>query len=367
MQGAIAPDGRLIMLGRYLNIWNAVPADSVRRPDLIVNGYDFRGGDGGAVVLAGGRTYVLMYNANKVVGFNQVPGGPGRQPDFTIGAPDAGTNTLLTDFITTNPVPASDGLRLFISSDFDRRLLVWTNVPNASAAKPNIVYDLSFAPWDNELFRTTLVLAGGRYVVAWRRLPLDAEFPDLAYLNRIGNVQFQDIRGVALDEKHFYLADQTAGRVHVWSGLPDAAANPQFSLSVDKPSRLSSDGTWLAVTSTENHRVTVYEVAKLSASAQGTVVGGPGVFNLPQGAAVFNSGLYVANTNFNGLYAWLSISDALAGRPSTIILGTNHGAAGAPAIGAATLFWPGAPSFDGSYLWLGEFKFSQRMLRFAVH
>ena len=28
-------------------------------------------------------------------------------------------------------------------------------------------------------------------------------------------------------------------------------------------------------------------------------------------------------------------------------------------------FWPGAIAFDGTYLWVGEFKFSGRLLRFS--
>jgi len=34
-------------------------------------------------------------------------------------------------------------------------------------------------------------------------------------------------------------------------------------------------------------------------------------------------------------------------------------------IGIDKLFWPGAVSFDGNYLWVGEFKFSGRILRFS--
>lgn len=37
-----------------------------------------------------------------------------------------------------------------------------------------------------------------------------------------------------------------------------------------------------------------------------------------------------------------------------------------PRTGQSTFFWPGVPAFDGSYLWLGEYKFSNRLLRFTV-
>jgi hypothetical protein len=48
-----------------------------------------------------------------------------------------------------------------------------------------------------------------------------------------------------------------------------------------------------------------------------------------------------------------------------VILG-DPANAGRPETGRSTLFWPGAPVFDGSYLWLGEFKFSNRLLRFSI-
>jgi len=366
MQGDVTADGKLVMLGRYLNIWAGVPADSTVRPQLIVNGYNFRGGDGGGVVFAGGRTYIVMYNANMVVAYQGIPTRADQRPDFAIGSPDPNTNTLLTNYVVTNPVPATDGKSLFVSSDFDRRLLVWTSIPDASGARPDLVYDLKFSPWDNEVSSTKLALAGGQLVAVWSRLPLNAELPDLVYRDQIGSVRFRDLRGVALDDRYFYLADEPANVVYVWRGLPSAGAEPAFTLSVNGPSRLSSDGTYLAVTQTFDHAVRVFRVAELSANAAGSRVGGVGVFNLPQGATVAAGALFVANTSFNGLHVWRNAEDAMASRPAGAILGTNAGPGKAPQIGDATLFWPGGAAFDGSYLWLGEFKFSQRLLRFGV-
>ena len=36
-----------------------------------------------------------------------------------------------------------------------------------------------------------------------------------------------------------------------------------------------------------------------------------------------------------------------------------------PRTGKASLFWPACAAYDGTYLWLGEFKFSERLLRFS--
>ena len=39
----------------------------------------------------------------------------------------------------TQPVIATDGQSLFVSSDFDRKMFVWRNLPDANAAKPDLV------------------------------------------------------------------------------------------------------------------------------------------------------------------------------------------------------------------------------------
>jgi len=287
------------------------------------------------------------------------------RPDFTVGSPSLDVNTLTTSFFITNPVPATDGSRLYVSSDFDRTLSVWNRLPDESAARPDWRYTLPFAPWDNALSGGTLLLAGQRQIMGWKTAPRAGELPDLNYRDRIGSVVFQEIRGVALDGTYFYVADTIAGKVYGWRGLPAPEAAPAFTLDVPRVTRLSSDGTWLAATQTDGQTVTVFEVARLAARATGVVIGGNGRFNLPQGARVSGGRLFVASTNFNQVHAWRRVEDAIAGRAADVILGDPNPAA-APRTTERTFFWPGVPVFDGSYLWVGEFKFSGRLLRFSV-
>lgn len=54
-----------------------------------------------------------------------------------------------------------------------------------------------------------------------------------------------------------------------------------------------------------------------------------------------------------------------AARPPDAVLGATDLRPRGPAIGQDTLFWPGAVAYDGSRLWVGEFKFSNRVLRFT--
>ena len=389
------PDGKLLVLGSQLYIWNSFPEDENDAPDLVVGkegprgqgypdlfvgeegpegqGYHFEAGDGSGLAIVGDKLYLSLSNGNKIVSFNTLPTRSDELPDFAVGSPDINTNTLGTNFIISNPVPISDGKSLFVSSDFDRKLYIWKNLPDESGAKPDIVYTLPEAPWDNVLFGQTLVLAGKRTIYVWKKLPLAGEMPDLIFNNCIGNVNFQNLYGVALDDKYFYLADNEANRIYVWEGIPTQNSNPKFSLTTDGPCRLSSDGKYLVVTATlsgSGGSIKIYPLRGLSSNSQPMIIGGPGKFNLPQGAIVSHGHLFVGDTGFNRVLIWNKIEDALAGKDADIILGAEKLRAKSderrrPEIGMDKLFWPAVPVFDGSYLWVGEFKFSERLLRFS--
>jgi hypothetical protein len=365
MTGDFAEDGTLVMLGSTLHTWPSCPRGSAERPVLSVSGYRFPGGDGAAVAIAGNKVYVSLYNGNKVVVYNELPRDPSKAPDYAIGSPDIHTNTLDTHYVVTNGVPATDGKSLFVSSDFDQKLYVWNHLPDQSGAHPDIVYSLPAAPWDNELFGNTLVLAGKDTVFVWDGLPIDGRLPDRVFMGGIGGVHFSDLRGVALDATYLYLADAEQNNVFVWKGIPQEQDPPVFSIGVQAPLRLSSDGKYLVVVLAD-HKILLYEVAKLSADARPAVVlGGPGVFNLPQTAIAAKGALFVADTGFHRVFIWKDIGTAVAKKPADVVLG--RGGPGVPPLPKKDSFFnPSGMAFDGSYLWLAEQKFSFRILRFSV-
>lgn len=373
MQGSFAPGDKLVLLGSKLHIWNSFPTGSTDLPDLSVgetgsggSSYRFNGGDGSGAVYAGGKLYISLSNGNKIVGFDSLPTESSASPNFAVGAPDINTNTLETKYFITNPVPVSDGTSLFVSSDFDQKLYVWKNLPDESGAWPDIVYSLPFAPWDSVLFENTLILAGGETVCIWETLPREGELPDRWFRGSIGNVSLQ-AQGVALDNQYFYLADRNANKIHIWDGIPDNDTDPRFSIDIEMPTRLSSDGTYLVVAATEasfGERIKFYRIDQLSSSAQPTLLTGIGV-NLPQAALAVDGHLFIGDTGFNRVLVWNNISDAVNGNAPEVALGEEDFDDIAPEIGVDKLFWPAAISFDGDYLWVGEFKFSGKILRFS--
>jgi len=172
------------------------------------------------------------------------------------------------------------------------------------------------------------------------------------------------LRGAALDDTYFYLADEAAGKVWVWEGLPLEGENPSFSISMKGPGRLSSNGKYLAVTGLNDHRVYLFKTEDLSSASKPASVGGQGTFNLPQNAILAGESLLIADTGFNRVHLWKDAASAIKGKKADVVLGNTGPTNAPPRIGRDSLFWPAGLAFDGSRLWICEFKFSGRVLRF---
>jgi hypothetical protein len=366
LKGTLAPDGKLILAGlSSLYIWKRFPRTADDEPDVTLRPDAYRNGDGPDTVCAGGRLYACNYNGNNILVWNRLPTRGEEQPDYAIGSDNPRQSTWQERGFITNPVPATDGKSLFISSDFDRKLLVWRQLPDESGARADVEYSLPEPPWDNALHGQTLALAGKRTIYVWKKLPLHGELPDLTLSGRIGSVELQEVKGVALDDHYFYLSDRQAQAVYVWEGIPQSDSEPKFTLKRRSPGRLSSDGQYLAVAPFEGAEIELYRVDDLGPTATPIRLGGPGRFNLPGSCLVAKGHLFVADTCFNRVHVWHRIGDALAGHRPDALLGKKNDSDRAPEIGRDKLFWPATLAFDGSYLWVGEFKFSTRVLRFS--
>lgn len=331
-------------------------------------GYYFEWGDGGAIAIAGEKVYVSMPNGHRIVVFDSVPTRADQVPDFSIGSPDIYINPLAENYFVGNPAVASDGEHLFVVSDFDKKMCVWKSLPDESGVKPDIVYSFDFPPCDIVLHNGPLAIIGEQTICIWNEAPLNGELPDLHFSGGIGAVSFQDLKGVALDNQYFYLADQSANKIYVWEGIPAKNTNPKFSIDTEMPTRLSSDGTYLVVAATEaawGEAIKFYKIDELSSSAQPTLLTGL-IVTVPQAALAFGGHLFIADSGFNRVLVWNYVSDAAVGNPPEIVLGEENFDDHIPEIGADKLFSPGTLSFDGSYLWVGEFKFSNRLVRFPI-
>lgn len=366
LTGEFTNQGKLYMIGTTLYVWSALPTDGNDAPDLTITGYNFNSGEPADLVIVGNRLYISVPNSNKVVVYNSLPTSASQGPDFAIGSFDIDTNTLETYHFLTNAVPASNGQTLLVSSDFDRKVYIWNTLPTQSGTAPDVEIKLEAAGWDNALYGNYFVVAGRNTVNLWDGLPTDGRQPDVIFSGKIGSVEFEDIKGVAMDDTYFYVSDYQAGKVYVWKGIPTSSSEPVFTLSIDNPWRVSSDGDYLAVSDIYNHQILIYPVADLDDNAEPYIVDGspPDRFNLPETVEVSLGRLFIADTISSRIWVWNDIEDAISGEAPSAILGEEDLNEKTPEIGQDKLFWPSGLSFDGSALWVGEYKFGNRLLKF---
>lgn len=368
LTGDFTTRGELAFFGRYLHIYGAAPSSATAAAQLTVQQYPFNGGDGAAVAVAGSRIFLSAYNGNRLVVYRTVPT-EDTDPDFAIGSPDICTNTLDTRFYATNGVPATDGRSLWVSSDFDRRMYVWKDIPDDSGAAPDYVYRLPEAPWDSEVSGDRLALAGQKTVYLWNALPKAGELPAVTYADRIGSATFTRLMGVAMGGGYFALSDDS-GKVWIWNGIPATTHEPVTTLEIANPRRLQGDATHLVVTRTEPGAIFVYRWADVGASMQPVLtldaasVRSRFNMNLPEHAIIRDGQLFIADTINNRVLYWSSLESA-ASRAPDVIFGAADLNDVTPEIGRNKLFWPAAMAFDGQNLWVGEYKFSNRVVRFS--
>jgi len=378
IKGTRLPDGRLIAAGMAsLYLWNTMPLSASEQPHLTIRNSYYKNGDGPDVVFVGGRLYVNNYNGTNVQVYNSIPASSTQIPDFVLGSPSISVNLLDSIQYIQNPMVATDGKILLASSDFDATLWIWKTIPGKSGAAPDIKIplrtpQLDIASWDNALWGNSLVLAGKQKVVVWNSLPLNGEPPALTFSDRIGSFQFQELKGVALDSLYFYLAEGT-GRIGIWKGMPTSSSSEPiitFTLPAVNLNNLHSDGKYFVATVMDGspRGVYLYRVAELRAGVtpqphklvQGTV---ELTLNLPFSAITFGNSLAIANNANNSVLLWKNVEEA-GDVSKVVVLGQTSLAGTIPGIASNKLHFPGSLAAAGNSLWVAEFKFSSRILRF---
>jgi hypothetical protein len=363
------------LLQRDLEILRTFPTSNPTQSELSVAPQDvgLQGGDGGDVVKLGNRIYVLEYNANRIAAWNAVPTAASQVADFYIGSSGPADNSNRSAFMITNPVMASDGVSLAVNSDFERRVYVWKKVPGDNNAKPDHSFIVPFQPWDSvaATFKGTKIyaVAGEGKLHIWSGgIPLSkSTLPTTQLDNNIGGVSMSGLTAVAADNNYIYLADKQASKVYVFNQIPTATSAPVFTLpGCPAATQLWSDGNYLVLTCIANPGTFVWTVSALANNQAGTTVTGT-QFNLPMGGLPVNGGLFVADTGFDRVVWWSSMSTALAGGAPTAVLGASTGATKANSgLGISKFRMPRSLMVTHGYLWVGEQKFGNRVLRFKL-
>jgi len=357
--------------GESLYWWDELPQNSseVLSPTLASlgqtglggSGHRWLGGDGVDIAYAEGKLFVVEYNGNRVSVFNSIPSGPDSKPDWAIGAESPTTNTLYENHIIQNPLPASNGKRLFVASDFDRSLSVWNSIPGESMAPPDLFYRrFEEAPWDISVWNDTVLLAGKRGVYGWKEFDGTGALPEIELVDSIGSVEFKELMGVAYNGNYFALSDRSTKLVTIWEGIPVVDSAPLYSFSVPSgPGRLDMDSEWLVIAGYPADRTNVKAV-RLDQLDQGKLLDIPKWNGFPQSASITDIGFFITQQSDAKVVGWETIENAIAGESPTKFLGT-----GKASKSDNEFLMPNAVDWDGSHLWIGEFKFSNRLMGFS--
>jgi hypothetical protein len=367
LQGLITKDRTLLLTDRNIKRWDELPTSAHEGPDLIVSAVDgdFRSGDGIDMVQVGERIYIVDPNGNKVIGFNHIPSSTRARPDFVIGAEVSTEDSLQANFLHTNPEIATDGRGLFSLSSFDRTLYYWESRPDESSAAPDHVYHFAEQLQDLAVQGDRLVVAGLMHnIYVWDQLPTDGQGPDRAVHGRIGTIALDGIESIAMDEEYFYLLDQD-GLLSVWEGIPVDGQKPRVQVQAEK-GKLSTDGKTLVIAGRGVWSVSVQALLGGARLKKATIWGVSSQHHPALTADVDGQRLALADRDLNRVLIWSDIEKALRGARPDAILGADDALDTGPSIGRASLFWPDRVALDGGYIWVGEYKFSGRIMRFSA-
>jgi hypothetical protein len=350
--------------GESLKWWNKLPKTTEEAkgfiPVLPGVGHTWLGGDGNDAVYVDGKLFIVEYNGGRVSVFNQLPTGPDIKPDWALGTSDPSINPYYENWIIQNGVPASNGKRLFIASDFDRSLSVWNQIPGESGATPDLFYRrFENAPWDISVYENIVLLAGQKGIYGWKNFDGTGELPEIIIDGAIGSVALQDLRGIAYNGKYFALASESAKKVWIWEGIPDKNDDPIHTVDVPGgPGRLDANNEWLVISGYPADRFNVKAI-KFTDLATGKLQSIPRHNSFPQSAVFTDIGFFISQQGDNQVLGWDSIESALSGVAPKNTIGNGKGTKAANSVKMAN-----AVGWDGTHLWIGEFKFSTRILGF---
>lgn len=376
IKGTKLPDGKFIAGGDfYIYTWNSVPTTASYNPDYTAQPTNYSNGDAPDVVYVNSndKIYVNNYNGNNVYVYNSYPTGSSPNPSFALSVSDISINSLNSMGYIQNPVFATDGTRLIVASDFDYKFYVFNSFPTTSGQ----IYDesiltrtIDLPPWDIAVHNSKFIAVGKKKVCIWNDVNNINTSPSTTYNNSIGTAIFSELRGVAVDNSLFSIGDYD-GKVWIWYGYPSSSSdNPDITLDFGtaKLGRLSSDGTYLTVVQQDPAGIYVYKVDDLAIGLTTPFKSYTGLdpaINLPTEAITFNGSIAIANTNYSTILLWEDINDFPNTTNMKVIGQSTNSSSNIPQIGHNRLFLPATLVYHNNMLWVGETKFSSRIIRFS--
>lgn len=342
------------------------------------DGY-FESGDGSgmtyAVTDSNTISYLSLYNGARIVGYLGKP--ENREPDFVIGA-DSNKNPLIHEYyFMDNPDPIRYKDSLIVLCGFTKRIEVWKEIPDESGATPDIIYDdLQFEPISAAVYDDKVYIIGrgghaqGGFMV-WNGDDLiNGEQPIAVVYNKLGSVDISEGKGITFDDSYAYISSN--GKLYIWDQPFDWNSNPLKEITLESDiGKICSNGDLLAcVYYTFSNTIMLIDVDSIAdetpnyftLSSDSTQT----QFNLPSDVFIDANHLFVADLGNHRALVWNEIPSLSTDPPDIVIGQSTFTSSLPPKFTKDGLFFPAGVWFDGSYLWVGEFKFSHRVLRYSI-
>ncbi len=416
VMGVAMKGNRLFVASAHqVYIWSSFPEQGEKedfrvgqtRPEL---GSDGMSGPFG-VATDGSKLIVADTNNNRVVIFSRIPTEAEAKADVVLGQPDFGINTFMARNSCGGPGVYSNGEQLAIGCDFGRRIYVYNHLPDESKAEADVVIN---ATWLGGVQQA--ITDGGKLIAAnreagriliWNKVPeVDNKLPDVIlgastdlewWRNGKGRAELNNPVSVATDGKRIFASDWGNNRILIWNSIPEkdqtpadlVIGQPDFDSTshgeelnqLDSPYQVSTDGKRLVVADSANNRVLVWksiptasgQPADFQIKVTDHSTGSQNWYGLPQyarltgpqGVFIYNNSLFVGDVGNNRVLVWKKFPESELDEPD-IVLGQKDFKSNYPSNSKNGLFMPSYISFDGSFLWVGETKWSNRLLRFSV-
>lgn len=351
----------------------------------------FRPGDNSTVLYVDGRTYAVYYNSGLVAIYDgKITKDNYMSPIGFIGADENVRSMSVLRGEYQNPNPETNGTSLVFIDDFNGLIGIYKTYPDSENAIPDYLYHFP-TEWDTPIdvaidkYGRMLVLTDSSLLV-WNQVPLNGELYDkrIEFEHCIGR---NSSKVVGCDEG-FILYSQVDKKLYK---LPLSEAAESFDNAIAQTdaayiSDLNTDGTYLTAASEEDRRVYIYNVSDLSLygevysdASRPHKPGDHPDFEVVRGSILLPNGQFLA-ADQNEIRVWDSLDAAIADREFTNydvmgaldnypVLTKENGVLRDASHSVATdgsIFKPTYMTYSHGHLWIGEYKFSSRLLRYDI-